>query len=121
MVSAPLPRPEDVRLAVIGLGYVGLPLAVGFGRKIETLGFDINEQRIAELQAHRDHTLEVTTEELQATSKLRFQRRSGRSRHLQCLHRHRADADRRRQAPGSAPARIGQPHGRARDPAAAAW
>jgi UDP-N-acetyl-D-glucosamine/UDP-N-acetyl-D-galactosamine dehydrogenase len=72
MVAAAFPRPEDVRLAVIGLGYVGLPLAVGFGRKVETLGFDINERRIAELKAHRDHTLEVTSEELQATPRLGF-------------------------------------------------
>jgi UDP-N-acetyl-D-glucosamine/UDP-N-acetyl-D-galactosamine dehydrogenase len=72
MVSAALPRPEDVSLAVIGLGYVGLPLAVGFGRKVNTLGFDINERRIDELKAHRDHTLEVTTEELQATTGLGF-------------------------------------------------
>jgi UDP-N-acetyl-D-glucosamine/UDP-N-acetyl-D-galactosamine dehydrogenase len=72
MVSAVFPRPEDTHLAVIGLGYVGLPLAVGFGHKVETLGFDINEQRIAELKAHRDHTLEVTSEELQATARLGF-------------------------------------------------
>jgi UDP-N-acetyl-D-galactosamine dehydrogenase len=72
MSVAALPRPDDIRLAVIGLGYVGLPLAVGFGRQLDTLGFDINARRIAELQAHRDHTLEVSSGELQATPKLRF-------------------------------------------------
>jgi len=72
MDAAALPRNDDTRVAVIGLGYVGLPLAVGFGRQLPTLGFDINQARIAELRAHRDHTLEVSSEELQATSQLRF-------------------------------------------------
>ena len=67
-----LPRPGDTRVAIIGLGYVGLPLAVGFGRQLPTLGFDINQARIAELRAHRDHTLEVSEEELKATPQLRF-------------------------------------------------
>lgn len=72
MDAAALPRSEDTRVAVIGLGYVGLPLAVGFGRKLSTLGFDINAARIAELRAGRDHTLEVSPEELKATPQLRF-------------------------------------------------
>jgi UDP-N-acetyl-D-galactosamine dehydrogenase len=71
-MDAALPRSEDTRVAVIGLGYVGLPLAVGFGRRLATLGFDINAARIAELRAHRDHTLEVSPEELKATPQLRF-------------------------------------------------
>ncbi|MBS0558348.1 MAG: nucleotide sugar dehydrogenase [Proteobacteria bacterium] len=66
------PGPEDVRLAVIGLGYVGLPLAVGFGRQLPTLGFDINAARIAELNAHSDHTLETSPEELKAATRLSF-------------------------------------------------
>ncbi len=49
---------------MIGLGYVGLPLAVEFGRKYQTVGFDINQHRIQELRAGRDHTLEVSEEEL---------------------------------------------------------
>lgn len=49
---------------MIGLGYVGLPLAVEFGRKYPTVGFDINQHRIQELRAGRDHTLEVSEEEL---------------------------------------------------------
>ena len=68
---APLPAPEEVRLAVIGLGYVGLPLAVGFGRVLPTLGFDVNQQRIAELKEGRDHTLEVLPEDLRASKQLR--------------------------------------------------
>src|SRR5690242_10748587 len=71
MATATLPRPEAIRLAVIGLGYVGLPLAVGFGRKLPTLGFDINKARIAELREHRDHTLETSPEELEAAAHLR--------------------------------------------------
>mgnify|MGYP001544593738 CR=1 FL=1 len=72
MDDAALPRPEQTRVAVIGLGYVGLPLAVGFGHRLPTLGFDINKARIAELRAHRDHTLEVSPDELEATPQLRF-------------------------------------------------
>ena len=52
--------PEPIHIAVIGLGYVGLPLAVEFGKKFETLGFDINAQRIAELQADLARTRETT-------------------------------------------------------------
>jgi UDP-N-acetyl-D-galactosamine dehydrogenase len=72
MDAAALPRPEQIHVAVIGLGYVGLPLAVGFGRKLPTLGFDINVARIAELREGRDHTLEVSSEELAATTQLSF-------------------------------------------------
>ncbi|MDX9978475.1 MAG: nucleotide sugar dehydrogenase [Lentisphaeria bacterium] len=62
----------NVRLAIVGMGYVGLPLAVEFGRLLPTLGFDIKERRIAELRAGRDSTLETTPEQLQAAAKLRF-------------------------------------------------
>ena len=72
MDAAALPRAEQTRVAVIGLGYVGLPLAVGFGRKLPTLGFDINRARIEELREHRDHTLECSAEELKATPQLSF-------------------------------------------------
>ncbi len=65
-------RIEDVKLAVVGLGYVGLPLAVEFGKKRDVLGFDINVQRVAELQGGRDHTLEVSPEELAEAGGLRF-------------------------------------------------
>ena len=59
-------------IAVIGLGYVGLPLAVEFGNVRPVLGFDINERRVAELQAGRDSTLEVSPEQLRAATHLRF-------------------------------------------------
>ena len=55
---------NDVKIAIIGLGYVGLPLAVEFGKKYQTLGFDINEKRIGELKAGHDFTLEVSSDEL---------------------------------------------------------
>lgn len=60
------------KIAVIGLGYVGLPLAVEFGGKLETVGFDIDEMRIQELCAGKDVTLEVEPEALRQTGKLRF-------------------------------------------------
>jgi UDP-N-acetyl-D-galactosamine dehydrogenase len=60
------------RIAVIGLGYVGLPLAVEFGKKYRTIGFDISAARIKELKSGRDRTLETTGEELHAARKLRF-------------------------------------------------
>ena len=59
------------RLGIVGLGYVGLPLAVEFGKQFPTLGLDINEARIRELQAGTDSTLEVTPEELQKAKHLR--------------------------------------------------
>jgi UDP-N-acetyl-D-galactosamine dehydrogenase len=54
----------DKKIAIIGLGYVGLPLAVEFGKTRSVIGFDINTKRIAELEDGQDHTLEVTPEEL---------------------------------------------------------
>ncbi len=60
------------KIAVIGLGYVGLPLAVEFSKKYETIGFDINTQRIMELDENLDSTLEVTTEELKNAESLTF-------------------------------------------------
>jgi UDP-N-acetyl-D-glucosamine/UDP-N-acetyl-D-galactosamine dehydrogenase len=59
-------------IAVIGLGYVGLPLAVEFGKQYRTVGFDNNPARINELRAGRDVTLEATRAELKAARKLRF-------------------------------------------------
>ena len=55
---------KDLKIGVIGLGYVGLPLAVEFGKKYQTLGFDINQARVTELLAGHDATLEVSDEEL---------------------------------------------------------
>ena len=59
-------------IAIIGLGYVGLPLAVEFGKLRSVIGFDINAKRIAELQAGRDNTLETEPQELQAAKHLTF-------------------------------------------------
>ncbi len=60
------------RIGVVGLGYVGLPLAAELGKHFETIGFDIKTDRIKELQAGRDSTLEVDPEELAAATRLSF-------------------------------------------------
>ena len=60
------------RIGLIGLGYVGLPLAVEFGKHFDTVGFDIKPDRIAELEAGRDSTLEVSRRELAAAEQLSF-------------------------------------------------
>ena len=60
------------KLAIIGLGYVGLPLAVEFGKKFETIGFDINEARVQELKRCEDSTLEVEPEELKQATLLSY-------------------------------------------------
>lgn len=57
---------KDSKIAVIGLGYVGLPLAVEFGKHYSTVGFDISKKRISELQKGHDRTLEVSDEDLQS-------------------------------------------------------
>jgi UDP-N-acetyl-D-galactosamine dehydrogenase len=63
---------EDATLAIIGLGYVGLPLAVEFGKQRPVIGFDINPARITELQSGQDHTLECSPQELAEASQLRY-------------------------------------------------
>ncbi len=63
---------KDARLAVIGLGYVGLPLAVEFGKQLPVTGFDISAARIAALRAGHDSTLEVSDEALAAASQLSY-------------------------------------------------
>lgn len=63
---------EQVKIAIVGLGYVGLPLAVEFGKKYSTLGFDINENRLKDLRAGIDRTLEVSAEELAEARTLTF-------------------------------------------------
>ena len=62
----------NYKLSIIGLGYVGLPLAVEFGKKYEVVGFDINKNRIDELKQGYDRTLEVSKEELKEAKKLTF-------------------------------------------------
>jgi len=63
---------EDVRIGVIGLGYVGLPLAVEFGKQFPTMGLDVNAERIAELKNGADSSLEVEPEELKSAEKLSY-------------------------------------------------
>jgi UDP-N-acetyl-D-galactosamine dehydrogenase len=63
---------RNCRIGVIGLGYVGLPLAVEFGKHYDTTGFDVRAERIAELKRGRDRTLEVEPRELRAAKRLRF-------------------------------------------------
>ncbi|MFZ5669630.1 MAG: nucleotide sugar dehydrogenase [Pseudomonadota bacterium] len=64
--------PADARICVLGLGYVGLPLAVAFGADHDTLGYDLDADRIAELRRGEDRTLEVEAGELRAARRLRF-------------------------------------------------
>ena len=65
-------RIQDVKLAVVGLGYVGLPLAVEFGKKRSVIGFDINTRRIDALKSGHDHTLEVEDKELAEAKHLSY-------------------------------------------------
>ncbi|MGH8539179.1 MAG: Vi polysaccharide biosynthesis UDP-N-acetylglucosamine C-6 dehydrogenase TviB [Stenotrophobium sp.] len=68
-------QPNKSSIAIIGLGYVGLPLAVEFGKHFPVLGFDINAGRIDELRAGKDRTREVEREELAAAAQLHFSSR----------------------------------------------
>jgi len=63
---------NDARIGVIGLGYVGLPLAVEFGKRYPTVGFDIKPERVAELEAGNDSTLETSPEDLAAAKQLTY-------------------------------------------------
>ncbi|WP_310587185.1 nucleotide sugar dehydrogenase [Arcicella rosea] len=63
---------QATKIAIIGLGYVGLPLAVEFGKKYQVLGFDINQTRVNELNAGHDRTHEVASSQLKASEKLTF-------------------------------------------------
>ena len=67
---------ENIKIAVIGLGYVGLPLAVEFGKKFEVIGFDINKRRIEELENGYDRTMEVEKDELLKALKLKYSHNS---------------------------------------------
>ncbi|MCP9762895.1 nucleotide sugar dehydrogenase [Lacihabitans soyangensis] len=64
---------NNINIVICGLGYVGLPLAVEFGKKYPTIGFDINSQRISELEAGLDKTLEITSKELSEAKYLNFE------------------------------------------------
>lgn len=63
---------DPIHIAIIGLGYVGLPLAVEFSKQFDTLGFDIDTQRVKDLCAGQDHTLETTPEELALATRLKY-------------------------------------------------
>jgi UDP-N-acetyl-D-galactosamine dehydrogenase len=63
---------QDIKLAIIGLGYVGLPLAVEFGKQRSVVGFDINQKRIDQLKTGHDFTLETESDELQAAKYLSY-------------------------------------------------
>lgn len=71
-MNQPLPTLDQIRIAVIGLGYVGLPLAAAFGREFPTVGFDIDARRVDELRDHHDHTREVGPDALRAARRLEF-------------------------------------------------
>lgn len=75
---------QDIRLAIIGLGYVGLPLAVEFGKKRSVVGFDINQIRIEQLRTGNDLTLETNQEELGAAQLLVFTTNPDDLRHCNC-------------------------------------
>jgi UDP-N-acetyl-D-glucosamine/UDP-N-acetyl-D-galactosamine dehydrogenase len=63
---------RNCRIGVVGLGYVGLPLAIEFGKHFDTVGFDVNPNRVRELRAGRDRTLEASSTELRAAKRLSF-------------------------------------------------
>ncbi|MCD9088746.1 nucleotide sugar dehydrogenase [Stenotrophomonas sp. SY1] len=71
-MSAEITAAATPRIAIIGLGYVGLPLAVEFGKQLDTLGYDIDVARVAELQRGHDHTLELEGAELAAGVHTRY-------------------------------------------------
>ena len=63
---------KNKKIAIIGLGYVGLPLAMEFGKSREVVGYDIDSKRIEELQSNNDNTLEVNSKELKNLKKFLF-------------------------------------------------
>ena len=93
-----LPALADIRIGVIGLGYVGLPLAVYLSRHFPVIGFDIDAGRVDELSRGIDRTHEVTDEEFAAAKDAELHRRHRGPARLQLLHRHGADAGGQRQA-----------------------
>ncbi|MEH2512256.1 UDP-N-acetyl-D-galactosamine dehydrogenase [Nitrobacteraceae bacterium AZCC 1564] len=66
------PSLNNLKIGVVGLGYVGLPLAVHFARHFPVVGFDVREKRVSDLKAGRDHTREVSQSELEDAAKLTF-------------------------------------------------
>lgn len=76
---------KNLKLAIIGLGYVGLPLAVEFGRRRPVLGFDISQRRIEELITGKDHNLECTSDELKAAKYLTYSSNQANLRDHNCF------------------------------------
>ena len=95
------PALENVRVGIIGLGYVGLPLAVYMARHFPVLGFDIDKARVDELARGVDRTARGDRGGVRRRPNDLLQRRYRGSARLQFLHRHGADAGRRGQAPRS--------------------
>jgi len=75
----------DLKLAIIGLGYVGLPLAIEFGKQRSVVGFDINQARVDELKSGQDHTLEANPQELKTAQHLTFSTRLDDLRECNCF------------------------------------
>ena len=90
---------SKIRIGIVGLGYVGLPLAVEFGRKYPTVGFDVKHERVDELSRGVDSTLECSSRGTRFGDRAQLHDRCRRHRGLQFLRRDRADTDRRRQPP----------------------
>lgn len=65
-------KEKNIKIAIIGLGYVGLPLAIEFGKKYQTLGYDISKDRVLSLKKGIDITLEATTDEINSSKNLKF-------------------------------------------------
>ena len=63
---------DDSKIAIIGLGYVGLPLSIEFGKVFETIGFDTKQSRVADLKRGHDSSFEVTSEKFKESEKLTF-------------------------------------------------
>ena len=71
-ISKMFNEPSEIKIAIIGLGYVGLPLAVEFSKKFNVVGFDTSSQRIRSIRDGIDNTLELSADELQTASKSRI-------------------------------------------------
>ena len=89
-----LPTLDEVRVAVIGLGYVGLPLAAHLARAFPVVGFDVDGERVAELAKGVDRTREITEEEFAGAAGTTWTANPADLAGLQFLHRDGSDTDR---------------------------
>lgn len=76
---------SNAKIAVIGLGYVGLPLAVEFGRKYQVVGYDINTRRVEQLRSGNDVTLEASEEEIMSSKGITFTADAGELKTCNCF------------------------------------